>query len=56
VSTIQGVVYIFDDLLPWIDRAIWTIVVVVSFILSVYLSVKAYNDWQVNILLLPSSL
>ena len=47
VSTIQGVVYIFDDLLPWIDRAIWTIVVLVSFVLSVYLSVKAYNNWQV---------
>ena len=48
VSTIQGVVYIFDWLLPWFDRIFWVIVVLASCAISIYMSVLSYNNWQVS--------
>ena len=51
VSTVQGVIYIFDFLLPWFDRLFWLLVVVISCIISIAMSVQSYNDWKVTLFL-----
>jgi hypothetical protein len=40
-------VYIFDDL-PWLDRILWILVVIVSCVISTYMSIQAYNNWQAS--------
>jgi hypothetical protein len=50
-ATVHGVGYIFDELLPAIDRIIWTVSVLGFFALAVFFTTNAYNDWQENLVI-----
>ena len=50
-ATVHGVGYIFDELLPTIDRVIWGISVGFFFVLAVLFTTNAYTDWQDNMVI-----
>ena len=50
-ATVHGVGYIFDELLPTIDRVIWGVSVGFFFVLAVMFTTNAYTDWQDNMVI-----
>ena len=50
-ATVHGVGYIFDELLPTIDRVIWGFSVGFFFVLAVLFTTNAYTDWQDNMVI-----
>ena len=50
-ATVHGVGYIFDELLPTIDRVIWGVSVGFFFVLAVLFTTNAYTDWQDNMVI-----
>ena len=50
-ATVHGVGYIFDELLPTIDRVIWGFSVGFFFVLAVMFTTNAYTDWQDNMVI-----
>ena len=50
-STIQGIHYIFLHSRGFVGKVFWALVVLGLFTLGTYWSVKAYNDWQENLVL-----
>ena len=45
-STIQGIIYIFQDNQSTIGKLFWIAVVLLMLMLGTFWSVSAYNDWQ----------
>lgn len=50
-ATVHGVGYIFNELLPTIDRVIWGVSVGFFFVLAVLFTTNAYADWQDNMVI-----
>ena len=50
-STIQGIHYIFLHSKGFVGKVFWSLVVLGLFGLGSYWSIKAYNDWQENLVL-----
>ena len=47
-STIQGIVYIFQDNQTTFGKIFWSLVVFLMILLGCYWSYLAYDDWQSN--------
>ena len=47
-ATIHGLVYLFERGQPWLPRGFWFLVVIACLILTVGLSLEAFNQWQDN--------
>ena len=45
-TTIHGIGYIFNTLLPFIERCLWTVAFGFFACLAIYLSAKAAVEWQ----------
>ena len=50
-ATVHGVGYIFNELLPTIDRVIWAVSVTFFFILAIFFTTNSYIDWQDNLVI-----
>ena len=50
-ATVHGVGYIFNELLPDVDRVIWALSVMFFFILAVFFTTNVYTDWQDNLVI-----
>ena len=50
-ATVHGVGYIFNELLPTIDRVIWAVSVTFFFILAIFFTTNSYFDWQDNLVI-----